>query len=172
LVKWGTNFLPHIQSDRSKFTRATLRLVERHRNGQEADQTLVKKVVDTLLSLGIDETDLQKTTLIEYQEHFETAFLRATEKHYDAEAENFLAENTLVDYVKKVEEWLRVEEERADRDLDASTKGPLMSTCKGVLIQRHRKRIEEGVQSSADHEDSEDVQRMRALLARTSDALA
>ena len=165
MIQWRTKFLPHIQSGSSKLTGATLRLIENRRNGQEIDQGLVKKVVDSFVSLGIDEADLQKVTLSVYQEHFETPFLEATEKHYKAESGAFLAKYPILDYVKKVEEWLREEGDRAERYLDARTKEPLISGCERVLIKQRSELIRGSLQSSPDHTD-EDIQRVHALLAR------
>jgi len=122
LIQWRTHSLPHIQSGGPKLTDAILRFIERHRSGQEIDQGLVKNVVNSLVSLGIDEADLQKTTLDVYQEHFETPFPEATEKCYKVESEAFLARDPISGHVKKVKEWLREEEDWAKRYLDASTK--------------------------------------------------
>ncbi|KAJ7860832.1 Cullin repeat-like-containing domain protein [Mycena olivaceomarginata] len=52
--------------------------------------TLVKKVVDSFVSLGLDAADPNKECLEVYKEQFEAPFLTATEAYYSAEAEAFL----------------------------------------------------------------------------------
>jgi cullin 1 len=163
LIQWRTNFLRYVQSDNSKLTSATLRLIERHRNGQEIDEELVKKVVDSFLSLGIVAPDLHKGKLSVYREEFEIPFLETTEKHYEVKSGAFLAEHTVVDYARRVEEWLREEEDRAERCLIVSTKKPLVSRCEIALIKKHSKPMQNTLQSLP---RVEDCQRVHVLLAR------
>lgn len=104
-----------IQNKQQKLAGAVLRLIERQRNGETIDQGLVKKVVDSFVSLGLDESDINKVSYEIYKEHFEQPFLEATEKYYRKESETFLAENNVQDYLKKAEERLREEEDRVER---------------------------------------------------------
>lgn len=55
-----------------------------------------------IVSLGLDETDFKKQTLNEYAKHFQVPFLAATEGFYKEESENFISENNVMDYMKKV----------------------------------------------------------------------
>ncbi len=66
------------------------------RNGEVIDQALVKRVVDSFVSLGLDDTDTNKACL-----DFETPFIDATEKYYKQESESFLLTNSISDYLKK-----------------------------------------------------------------------
>ena len=50
--------------------------MEPQRNGQTINQGIVKKVIDSFPSLGIDETDIYKASLGIYKEHLETPFPR------------------------------------------------------------------------------------------------
>ena len=171
LVQWKNNFFIHIQNKNYKLAGAILRLIERQRNGQEIDQGLVKKVVDSFVSLGLDEADINKAHLDVYKEHFEFPFLEATEKYYKLESEAFLAENSISDYLKKAEERLREEEDRVERYLNTNTRKPLISKCEHVLIREHSKLMHESFQSLLDYDKDEDLQRMYALLARIPDGL-
>ncbi|KAJ6508165.1 Cullin [Mycena sanguinolenta] len=58
-------FIP-VQRKHTKLASAILRLIELQRNGETIDQVLVKKVVDSLVSLGLDETDPNKTCIREH----------------------------------------------------------------------------------------------------------
>lgn len=47
-------FLISIQHDNSKLTKVVLQLIERHHNGDVIDQIIVKKAIESFVSLGID----------------------------------------------------------------------------------------------------------------------
>ena len=80
LVLWKTTFFSYMQSN---LAGAILGLVERERNGETIDHNLVKKVVDTFISLDINDTDLNTVSLNLYREYFEIPFLEATGKYYE-----------------------------------------------------------------------------------------
>ena len=54
------------------------------------------------VALGLDESDSTKSTLDVYKEHFEKPYLKATADYYSLESRQFLAENNVVEYMKKV----------------------------------------------------------------------
>ena len=56
----------HMQSN---LAGSILTLVERQRNGETTDQDLAKKVVDWFVSLGFDDTDINKASLDVYRKH-------------------------------------------------------------------------------------------------------
>ncbi|TCD69043.1 hypothetical protein EIP91_009106 [Steccherinum ochraceum] len=171
LVQWKTNFFLHVQSKHQKLAGAILRLIERQRNGESIDQGLVKKVVDSFVSLGLDEGDIMKVSHDVYREHFEQPFLDGTEKYYRQESETFLAENSVPDYLKKAEERLREEEDRVERYLNTNTRKGLINKCEHVLIREHSERMWESFQELLDYDKDEDLQRMYALLARIQEGL-
>ncbi|KAG9312849.1 Cullin repeat-like-containing domain protein [Chiua virens] len=129
LVQWKSNFFLHVQSKNGKLAGAILQLVKHQWNGESIDQGLVKKVVNSFVSLGLDESDINKASLDVYKEHLATPFLEATEKYYQQESEVFLAESSVSDYLKKVEEQLR-EEGHVDHYLSTETRKQLVSKCK------------------------------------------
>jgi cullin 1 len=135
------------------------------------DQGLVKRVVDSFVSLGLDDTDTNKECFDVYREHFEAPFIEATEKYYTQESESFLASNTISDYLKKAEERLKEEEDRVDRYLNSQTRKPLIAKCEQVLIRHHAQVIWESFQGLLDYDREEDLQRMYGLLARIPEGL-
>jgi cullin 1 len=161
----------HIQRDNTKLTTATLRLITAQRNGESIDQGLVKKVVDSFVSLGLDIADPNKECLDVYKEHFETAFIQTTETYYKKESETFLAENSVPDYLKKAEERLREEENRVERYLHTKTRKELISKCENVLIREHGELMWESFQNLLDFDQDEDLQRMYSLLSRIPEGL-
>ncbi|KAF5369550.1 hypothetical protein D9758_002557 [Tetrapyrgos nigripes] len=171
LVQWKNNLFVPIQHKQSKLAGAILRLIEHQRNGETIDQGLVKKVVDSFVSLGLDEADPNKACLDVYKEHFETPFIEATDKYYKKESEAFLNEFTVSEYLKKAEERLREEEDRVDRYLNQQTRKTLISKCEHVLIREHAELMWDSFQNLLDFDKDEDLQRMYALLSRIPEGL-
>ncbi len=150
---------------------AILRLIEQQRDGQTIDQGLVKQVVDSFVSLGLDEMDPNKVCLDVYKQHFEGPFLDATEKYYKKESESFLAENSVPEYLKKAEERLREEEDRVERYLNTQTRKALIGKCEDVLIRQHSELMWDNFQNRLDFDEDEDLQRMYSLLSRIPEGL-
>jgi cullin 1 len=171
LVQWKQHFFNHVHQKNQKLAGAVLRMIEQQRNGESIDQGLVKKVVDSFVSLGLDETDSNKQSLDVYKEYFETPFISATEKYYKNESDSFLAENSVSDYLKKAEERLKEEEDRVDRYLHTTTRKSLITKCEHVLIRDHAETMQEEFQKLLDFDKDEDLQRMYTLLARIPDGL-
>lgn len=146
-------------------------MIEKQRNGENIDQTLAKKVIDSFVSLGLDEADTNKQSLDVYKESFETPFILTTEKYYKTESEAFLTENSVSDYLKKAEERLKEEEDRVERYLNTITRKTLISKCEDVLISQHSEAMWEEFQKLLDFDKDEDLQRMYALLSRIKDGL-
>ncbi|KAF5389228.1 hypothetical protein D9757_003461 [Collybiopsis confluens] len=171
LVQWKNNLFVPIQQKHTKMASAVLRLIEQQRNGETIDQGLVKKVVDSFVSLGLDETDTNKACLDVYREHFESPFIDATEKFYKKESESFLAEHSVSEYLKRAEERLKEEEDRVDRYLNTQTRKALVSKCEQVLIREHAELMWDSFESLLDYDKDEDLQRMYALLSRIPEGL-
>ena len=170
-MQWKQNFFLHVQSKHAKLANAILRLIEHQRNGDTIDQGLVKKVVDSFVSLGLDEADTNKACLDIYKDHFEVPFIDATEKYYKQESDSFLAENSISDYLRKAEERLKEEEDRVERYLNTQTRKALISKCEHVLIREHSELMWDSFQSLLDFDKDEDLQRMYALLSRIPEGL-
>lgn len=171
LAQWKDYFFLHIQKDDHKLAGAVLRLITLQRNGEVIDQGLIKKVVDSFVSLGLDNTDPNKECLDIYKEHLEGPFITATDQYYKQESESFLAQNSVSDYLKKAEERLREEEDRVERYLNTKTRKELISKCEHVLIREHAERMWESFQTLLDFDQDEDLQRMYALLSRIPEGL-
>lgn len=81
---------------------AVLKLIERERNGETIETGLIKSIVESFVSLGLDTTDSTKSNLDVYKQYFEEPFIQATEVYYTTESEKFISENSVPDYMKKV----------------------------------------------------------------------
>jgi cullin 1 len=148
-----------------------LRLIEHQRNGETIDQGLLKKVVDSFVSLGINEIDLNNASLDYYKEQFEIPFLVATEAYYERESDSFVVENSVSDYLKKAVERLEEEEDRAERYLHPTTHRLLITKCEHVLVRAHAELMWENFQSLLEYDKYEDLQRMYSLLSRIPEGL-
>jgi cullin 1 len=163
--------LLHIHGKQPNLTATILRLIEQQRNGETIDQGLVKKVIDSFVSLGIDETDLNEVSLSIYKEHFEIPFINATEAYYQLESESFVAGNNMSDYLKKAEERLKEEEDRVERYLHTTTRKLLISKCEHILVRTHAELMWDSFQSLLDYDKDQDLRRIYSLLSRIPEGL-
>ncbi|GAA5956684.1 hypothetical protein JCM8115_000647 [Rhodotorula mucilaginosa] len=172
LVSWKEYFYSLLQSGGSnKLTSAVLKLIEKQRNGETIETDLVKKVIDSFVALGLDEADTNRQNLEVYRSAFESPFIKATETYYQAESEQFLAGNSVTEYMKKAEARLQDEENRVDLYLHASTRKALIAKCEEVLVKNHAEIMQEEFQRLLDQEQEADLHRMFLLLSRIPSGL-
>ena len=169
LVRWKEDMFTHTHQAVMK---AVLKLVEKQRNGETIEQQQVKAVVQSFVALGLDESDSTKSTLDVYREYFEKPFLMATSEYYSRESKQFLAENSVVEYMKKAEHRLNEEKERVEVYLLPEILNPLMQCCDVSLIKNHSQILREEFQVLLDNDRQEDLGRMYQLLSRIEDGLA
>ena len=168
LFQWRTEFFTKVSD---KVMGAVLKLVEKQRNGETIEYGQIKQVVDSFVSLGLDEHDATKTTLDIYRYHFERPFLEATEIFYATESKQFVAENSVVEYMKKAETRLDEEEERVRMYLHNDIALPLKKTCNKALIADHLSLLRDEFQLLLDNDREEDMARMYNLLSRIPEGL-
>ncbi|KAK4189254.1 Cullin-1 [Podospora australis] len=150
---------------------AVLKLVEKHRNGETIEHSQIKLVVDSFISLGLDEGDSTKPTMDVYRYHFERPFIDATKVFYQEESKQFVAENSVVEYMKKAESRLAEEEERVGLYLPGDIIIPLKKACNEVLIQEHSNLLRDEFQGLLDGNKEDDMKRMYSLLSRIPQGL-
>lgn len=168
LVRWKAVMFEHTHE---KVMLAVLGLVEKQRNGEPIEHSQIKALVKSFVALGLDESDSTKTTLEVYKEHFEEPFIAATRDYYSKESKQFLAENSVVEYMKKAETRLNEEKERVDLYLLSDILPHLMRACEESLIKDHSKILHEEFQVLLDNDRQEDLGRMYRLLARIPEGL-
>ncbi|KAF5610047.1 Cullin 1 [Fusarium subglutinans] len=168
LVQWRRELFEKVSD---KVMDAVLKLVEKQRNGETIEHGQIKQVVDSFVSLGLDEADPSKSTLDVYRYHFERPFLTATKEFYVAESKQFVAENSVVEYMKKAEARLSEEEERVRMYLHQDIAIPLKKTCNQALIADHSSLLREEFQVLLDNDREDDMARMYNLLSRIPDGL-
>jgi len=142
-----------------------LHLIKCQRNSKTINQGLVKKVMGSFITLGIDEGDLNGVSLGNYKEHFEVSLLGAMEEYYKHKSKLFVAKNSTSDYLKKAEERLKEEEDHVERYLHTTTCKLLITKCEHILVQAHAGLMWENFQSLLDYDKDEDLQCMCSLLS-------
>lgn len=168
LVQWREELFSKVNVN---VMAAVLTMVEKQRNGETIEQAQIKSVVDSFVSLGLDESDSTKPTLDVYRYHFEKPFLEATTTYYENESAQFVAENSVVEYMKKAEIRLEEEKARVGLYLHPDIMTPLMKACLGVLVTGHSSLLRDEFQILLDNDRQEDLARMYRLLARIVDGL-
>lgn len=168
LVQWRKVLFEQLST---KVMDAVLKLVEKQRNGETIEYSQIKQVVDSFVSLGLDESDPTKSTLEVYRHHFEQPFIAATKEYYQAESKQFVAENSVVEYMKKATARLTEEEERVNTYLHQDIAVNLKRTCNEALIADHSALLREEFQVLIDNDREEDMARMYNLLSRILDGL-
>lgn len=157
-------FRTHIINNQKAQTRTIdglLLLVERERNGETVDRSLLKSLLRML-------SDLQT-----YQKLFEGKFLKATEELYAAEGQRLMEELEVPAYLVHVDKRLKEEHERMMHYLDHTTKWPLVHCVEKQLITEHLTAVlQKGLDQLLDENriDS-DLPLMYSLLVRVKDGL-
>ena len=140
----------------------------KERNGELIDRLAVKNTCNMLIHLGLS----QRTV---YEEDFEKHFLQQSAEFYRVESQKFLAENSASVYIRKVEQRINEEAERARHYLDASTESVIVKVVEQELISRHMKNIVEmehsGVLHMLENQKIDDLARMYKLFSRVENGL-
>ncbi|POS70508.1 Cullin 1 [Diaporthe helianthi] len=168
LVQWRGVLFEKIDE---KVMDAVLKLVEKQRNGETIEHSQIKQVVDSFVALGLDPSDPSKTTLDCYRYHFERPFLDSTRAFYQRESKQFLAENSVVEYMKKAVSRLDEEEERVKLYLHPDIAVSLKTACNDALIKDHANLLRDEFQVLLENDREEDMARMYDLLARIPNGL-
>ena len=168
LVAWRDHLFMQMHD---KIVNAALKVIARQRNGETVDSILIKGIVDSFVSLGMDENDSKKSTLDVFKTYFEEPFLVATDAFYRQESESFVSQNPVTEYLKKAEARLAEEERRVDMYLHPSTHKPLIQRCEVALLSAHLTVIQDEFQPLLDHDRVDDLARMYALLSRVPEGL-
>ncbi|CAO1622432.1 unnamed protein product [Sympodiomycopsis kandeliae] len=170
LVQWRDHTFRPIQS-KQILSDAVLKQIQRQRNGETIDTGLTKCVVDSFVSLGVDENDTTQQNVEVYKRDFEAAFLDATELFYRAESDAFVGANSVTDYMRKAETRLKEEEDRIEMYLHPTTRNKLVQKCDQVLIRGHAQLLWDEFENLLVAQKGDDLARMYALLSRTPEGL-
>jgi len=121
--------------------------IKRERENEHIDQSLMRNCLRMLVDLdggGHSASGLEAV----YEAEFEVHFLRETREFYGKESAIFLTENSVAEYLEKVEQRLSEEQQRAESYIPCrSTRQMVMRTVEHSLIGRFMKQLVDNAQS-------------------------
>ena len=137
-----------------------LKLIERERNGESVDRSLLKSLLRMLSDLQI------------YTEMFEGKFLKATEDLYNLEGQRLMEDQEVPLYLAHLDKRLNEENQRLLHYLDHTTQRFLIQTVEKQLISEHLINIlQKGLDSMLDKFNVKEISLMYNLLGRVKDGL-
>lgn len=163
LVMWKDEFFMKVHED---VMAAVLRMVEKQRTGETIEQSQIKSIVDSFVSLGLDDQDPTKTTLDIYKFYFAKPFLEATETFYRNESSQFLTDNPVVEFMKKADARLIEEKNRVPMYLHSDITTDLIKCTLKALVEEHAPTLRDEFQRLLNADKQEDLARMYGLLSR------
>ncbi|NXG90538.1 CUL4A protein, partial [Stercorarius parasiticus] len=152
-------FRNHVISDKqvqNKTIDGILLLIERERNGEAVDRSLLRSLLSML-------SDLQQV----YKESFEQRFLEETNCLYAAEGQRLMQEREVPEYLHHVSKRLEEEGDRVITYLDHSTQKPLIACVEKQLLGEHLSAIlQKGLDNLLDENRISDLTQMYQLFSR------
>ncbi|XP_033368891.1 cullin-4A isoform X5 [Parus major] len=151
-------FRNHIISDKQVQTKTIdgiLLLIERERNGEAVDRSLLRSLLSMLSDLQV------------YKESFEQRFLEETNCLYAAEGQRLMQEREVPEYLHHVNKRLEEEGDRVITYLDHSTQKPLIACVEKQLLGEHLSAIlQKGLDSLLDENRIPDLTQTYQLFSR------
>ncbi|XP_053163130.1 cullin-4A isoform X1 [Hemicordylus capensis] len=151
-------FRNHVISDKlvqTKTIDGILLLIERERNGEAVDRSLLRSLLSMLSDLQV------------YKDSFEQRFLEDTNCLYTAEGQRLMQEREVPEYLHHVNKRLEEEADRVVTYLDHSTQKPLIACVEKQLLGQHITAIlQKGLDNLLDENRIADLTQMCQLLSR------
>ncbi|XP_063244252.1 cullin-4A [Bacillus rossius redtenbacheri] len=138
-----------------------LMLIEKERQGDAVDRTLLKSLLRMLSDLGI------------YTDAFEHRFLMATKMMYASESQRLMQELDVPEYLAHVDKRLQEENDRLLHYLDKQTRRPLVSAVEEKLVADHLTNIlQKGLDALLDENRIADLTLLYGLASRVQNGVA
>lgn len=137
-------------------------------SGDVVDQSLVKKVVDLFVEMGLSNTEV-------YSEELERPLLDATAEFYQRQSAQWVEDDSFPAFMLKAEACLAAEQARAAAYLVPRTKERLLRTVEHEVLSVHQQvmldKDSSGLVTLLVNDAREDLSRLFRLYARVTDAL-
>ncbi|KAJ2551349.1 ubiquitin ligase (cullin) of SCF [Coemansia sp. RSA 1933] len=166
LQLWRDKFFMSI---RGTLLDSVFKLMQRIRDGQIADITMVKSVADSFVALGSDDVSTGSKKMEVYDKYFLRPFIDATSKYYAAESERLLQESTIRGYMVRVAERIKEEDQRAEVYLHESSLRDFREALDKVLIDKHRDSLIAEFQPMLTALERNDLKLLFSLLRRLNE---
>ncbi|KAJ4705264.1 cullin 1 [Melia azedarach] len=139
---------------------AVISLIDREREGEKIDRTLVKRILEIFVLMGMGDMDF-------YVEYFEAQMISDTGFYYSSKACTWILQDSCSDYMIKAEECLKKEKERVVNYLHYSSEPKLIEKVqKELLIVRQNQLLgneQSGCHALIREEKSDDLSRIFRL---------
>jgi cullin 1 len=149
-----------------RLTNSMLALIKLDRDGERINTAVIADTTQCLIRLGQNKENVKQSSLEVYKTFFEKEFLKATDVFYTVESTNFINENGVSEYMKKVETRLAEETQRLRTYLHHTTEQPLKEKLDDVLIKRHMAAMHARAPDFLNEMQRDDLARMYTLLSR------
>lgn len=176
MITWRDHLFTELNA---KLTNSILILIEKERNHEVINTSLVSGVINCYVELGLSGAcrfcKCKHCKVISpetgnagkiYRDCFESRFLQDTKEFYGRESRAFLQDNPTTEYMKKVETRLNDEKERLQRYLHKSTEIALFDLCHRVMIEDHKETLQNDFETLLKHDKNADIGRMYSLLLK------
>uniref|UniRef100_A0AAY4DGE0 Cullin-4A n=1 Tax=Denticeps clupeoides TaxID=299321 RepID=A0AAY4DGE0_9TELE len=141
------------QKVQSKTISGILLLIEKERNGETVDRSLLRSLLSIVNSI--------------YQDSFEQRFLEETNQLYAAEGQRLMQEREVPEYLHHVNKRLEEEADRVITYLDQSTQKPLIATVEKQLLGEHlTATLQKGLNNLLDENRIADLSLLYQLFSR------
>ncbi|KAJ1736775.1 ubiquitin ligase (cullin) of SCF [Coemansia sp. Benny D160-2] len=149
---------------------AVFNLMKRVRDGQVADINMVKSVADSFVALGSDDIGAGSKKMEVYDKYFLHPFIEATVQYYSAESERLLQESTIREYMNRVAERIKEEDERAELYLHESSLREFGQALDKVLISKQKANLISEFQPMLTALEGDDLRLLFTLLRRLGES--
>lgn len=143
----------------------------RDRTEGQVDRDLIRDVLLTYVRVGINTKNLAEPLLDFYKTHFEKVFIEKTAAFFKNEAQAFLENNGVIEYMRHASRRIREEEERIGVVLHASSREPMMARLIEVLVQEWTERFQAEFQLCLEQERIDDMSGLYYLLRQVPNGL-
>ncbi|KAI3508751.1 hypothetical protein L1887_23764 [Cichorium endivia] len=110
-----------------KVGEAVISMIDREREGEQIDRGLVKAALDISVEIGMGKMDY-------YEDDFEPSMLEHTTTYYSHKASQWISEDSIHDYMLKVEDCLKREKDMASHYLHSSCVPKLLEIVQHELL--------------------------------------
>lgn len=172
LLQWRDVVVRGLAAE-SRFTSQLTGLLARERNGEVIDAFTVKKVIQSLITIDREYSEVSRPDISLYGELFFIPFLRDTREFYVMESTDFLSryQNDVMGYVSKATNRLAQEESRANFYLHHSDSKSYMATCREALVGTHVVLLQQEVMRQLELYDKGNLKTLYNLLSQVVDGV-
>uniref|UniRef100_A0A6B2KYE1 Cullin-5 n=1 Tax=Arcella intermedia TaxID=1963864 RepID=A0A6B2KYE1_9EUKA len=142
-------------------------LITAERDGKIQDKSIIVRMRDAYISIGVLETQ----PVLFYKKDFEEPFIQNTRQYYTKESNDFLQGHSVSEYMKLAETRLAQEEGLSKAYLHENTTEPLVRALEDVLITQHNQKMQDEFPSMLREDRNEDMKRFFSLLRRIPNGL-